>query len=373
MKRLHLDKIASATARIDIATEALIGDQVVSEAGYIVAVKALDRKAVYNQLETRAGRFVQIYPGDIIAGVLGERRALLGHAGVVPESIQVGDELHLLNLGGVIGQCTSSNPMVGPPLRVEVLGAVLAFPVLDSRVGVPAHIGMNALPPVETLGPTPPVVFVSGTCMNSGKTLAACEIVRALVRHGLRVGVVKLTGVALRRDTLAMLDCGATRALSFCDAGYPSTNAETAPKAARAALAALVAPGESAVDVIVAELGDGLLGEYGVLPILTQPDILDRPVVHVCCAADPVGAFGAMEVFKTRIGGRPHVFSGPVTDNQVGCDQLQKQLGVAAFNARLSPDRLGQAVIDALAGRDPLAANTQEEQDAAEVLHHVAV
>lgn len=370
MKRITLDKIASATGRLDIATQALISDQITSAEGYVLAVRALDRKTVYNQLEVRSGRLVQIYPGDIIAGVLGQRRALHGHAGVVPEQVKVGDILHILNLGGVVGRCTSSNPIVGAPLRVEVLGAILAFPVLESRQGVPAHIKMNALPEVERLGPTPPVVFVSGTCMNSGKTLAACEVVRHLCRNDLKVGVAKLTGVSLRRDTLSMVDCGARRALSFADAGYPSTTPETAPAAARAVLSALAAPDAEPLDVIVAELGDGLLGEYGVMPILTTSDVMARKVVHVCCAGDPVGALGAMQVFERRLGSRPHVMSGPVTDNQVGVDFIERELGVLARNAPLAPTELGQAVLDALNGKDPLeaaraSADDQERQHAA--------
>jgi hypothetical protein len=58
---------------------------------------------------------------------------------VLPEKVAVADTLHLLNLGGVIGQCTSANPDVGPPCRVEVLGQVLPFPHLGERRGTPAR------------------------------------------------------------------------------------------------------------------------------------------------------------------------------------------------------------------------------------------
>ncbi len=351
MKRITLDKIASATSRLELSHRASLTEQIKASVGYVLALRVLDRKEVYNQLEDPAGRMVKIYPGDVITGVLGERKALQGYSGRVPERIAVGDMLHLLNLGGVVGLCDSFNPMVGPPMRLEVLGAVMVFPVMESREGVAAHIQMKALEPVASLGATPPVVFVSGTCMNSGKTLAACEIVRGLTRQGLKVGAAKLTGVALRRDTLAMLDCGAARALSFCDAGYPSTTAATAPGAARAVLSALAAPSVDALDVIVAELGDGLLGEYGVMPILEQPDIMGRQTVHVCCASDPVGAFGAASLFEARLGRRVDVFSGPATDNGVGCNYIERQLDTPAHNARDDAERLGQAVMAALRGQ----------------------
>jgi hypothetical protein len=145
-----------------------------------------------------------------------------------------------------------------------------------------------------------------------------------------------------------MRDCGATRALSFTDAGYPSTGAETAPRAARAVLGALADGGLASPDVIVVELGDGLLGEYGVLPILRQSDIARQPAVHVCCAADPVGAHGAAALFESELDATIDVFSGPVTDNEVGCRALQERLGTPAVNARREPAALGEEVAAAL-------------------------
>ncbi|MEO1267098.1 MAG: hypothetical protein AAFX99_03305 [Myxococcota bacterium] len=354
MKRIHVNKIASSVARLQIARQPLITDTIVAREGYVIAVRALDRKTTYNALEDPHGRMTTVHPGDVIVGVLGQRRALHGHAGTVPEHIAVGDILHLLNLGGVIGLCGSSNPGVGPALRVEVLGAVLAFPVIDSRQGVPAHIGMKALEPDWGLKPeaTPPVVFISGTCMNSGKTRAACEIVRVLAREGLDVAACKLTGVALKRDVLGMVDCGANRALTFVDAGLPSTTSSTAPAAARAIFAALSQPdsgrSHATPDVIVAELGDGLLGEYGVLPILKDELIGQVAAVHVCCASDPVGAFGAVQIFEGELGRRPDLFSGPATDNAVGSGYIRGQLDIPAYNALMEPESLGRAVLTAL-------------------------
>ena len=348
MRRVSLDKAASAVSRLEIGEQVYLSDEIVPRAGHVIAVRTLDRKDRYNLLEDRHGRMLQLYPGDIVAGVLGERRALQGHAGIVPESVAVGDTIHMLNLGGVMGLCTSSNPGVGPAMRLEVLGAVLSFPVLESRQGVPAHLGMNALEPIDRLELQTPVVFISGTCMNAGKTAAACAIVRLLHARGLKVAAAKLTGVALQRDVLAMRDCGAVRTHSFCDAGFPSTGPDTAAPAARAVLGALAAAGLDAPDVIIAELGDGLLGEYGVMKILEQPDIAQLPAVHVCCASDPVGAFGAVEIFAARLNTRPDLLTGPATDNDVGCRYIEGSLGIPARNALLDPDGLGTTVNEAL-------------------------
>ena len=108
-------------------------------------------------------------------------------------------------------------------LRVEVLGAVLRFAELGRRVGEPASIFPGPVALADSLGPLPPAVFVVGTCMHAGKTAAACALVRGATRLGRRVGVAKVTGVALRRDVLEMVDEGAVCAATFADVGYPST------------------------------------------------------------------------------------------------------------------------------------------------------
>jgi hypothetical protein len=345
--KVLLNKIGSATRNARLAREVTLTPEIVAAEGSVLAVRALDRKNVYNEVEDEHGRMATVNEGDIVAGVLGERRALHGYSGVIPDAVKVGDILHLLNLGGVIGLCTSANPDVGPPCRVEVLGQVLTFPNLASRRGVPASIRTNALPLADHLDGSVPIVYVSGTCMNAGKTFAACEIIRGLTRRGIRVGAAKVSGVSLRRDTLKMEDVGAVKALNFNDAGIVSTRPESAPPVARGLLRALNDPAER-FDCIVVELGDGIMGEYGVEAILRCKDLMAPARAHVLCANDPVGAWGATEYLRDELGITLTVISGPTTDNSVGRTFVEKRLGVPAINARQAGDALAQAVADAL-------------------------
>jgi hypothetical protein len=347
--KVHLNKIASATRNARLSREVTLTDQIVAAEGSVLAVRALERKSTYNEVEDEHGRMATVNEGDVIAGVLGERRALHGYSGVVPARVSVGDTLHLLNLGGVVGLCTSANPDVGPPCRVEVLGQILAFPHLAERRGVPATIRTNALPLADRLDSSVPIVYVSGTCMNAGKTFAACEIIRGLSRRGVKVGAAKLTGVSLRRDTLKMEDVGAVCAFNFNDAGIVSTRPESAPPVARGLLKALNDPtrGER-LDCLVVELGDGIMGEYGVQEILRQPDLLEFARAHVLCANDPVGAWGAAEYMRRELGIKLTVIAGPTTDNAVGRNFVESNLGIPAVNARTSGDALAQVVADAL-------------------------
>ena len=47
---------------------------------------------------------------------------------------------------------------------------------------------------------------------------------------------------------------------------------------------------EAGAEVIVAELGDGILGDYGVAPILADRELM-APAAIAVCANDPVAAW----------------------------------------------------------------------------------
>lgn len=346
--RLWIDKIASATFNVPLRREVRVSDEIIAREGYVVAGRVRGEKSTYNQLEDIHGRMVTLHDGDVIAGVLGQRNALQGYSGHVPERVAVGDVLQLLNLGGVIGRCTSENPDVGHPFDVEILGSILVFPEFENRSGVAAHIGMNAITADGLARPDVPVVYVAGTCMNSGKTAAACQVIRQLTQRGLAVGACKLTGVSLRRDVLQMRDYGARWAASFTDAGSVSTTAGSAVPVARTLIAHLT---HTEAAVIVAELGDGILGEYGVAEILGDTELKSLATVMVVCATDPVGAWGAQRVIRERFGLAIDVVAGPTTDNAVGTRFVKEQLGLEAINARTHGRELGAFVAGRLAQR----------------------
>jgi len=343
--RVRLDRISSSTRNAALAPEVILGDAIVAQEGYVLAVRILEDKSSYNTVEDITGRMLSLRSGDLLAGTLGARRALRGYAGVVPDRIQVGDTLEVLNLGGILGRCTSANPDFGRPFRAEVLGAVLAFPELGDRVGRPAHIRQHAVPPADRLESGVPVVYVAGTCMNAGKTVAATELVRGLARSGLRVGGAKLTGVSLMRDALSMLDAGAVAALTFNDVGVASTHPGIAVPTANGIFNRLAS---YKVDVIVAELGDGILGEYGVQDILHDGELMAVGAAFVMAAPDPVACWGALELMRNEFHLPLTVITGPATDNEVGLAYIHNRLGLPAHNARRDSAGLVEAVRQAL-------------------------
>lgn len=337
--RIHVDKIGSVTRNLQLGRSLTLSSEFNVIPGSVVACRVHGEKSTYNQLEDPYGRLVTLHGGDLVVGALGHRNALHGYEGIMPTSLKVGDRIHMLNMGGVMGLCQSHNPDVGAPFELEVLGQVVIFPEFQSRIGQPANVAMNAIQS-NNHNVCCPVVYIAGTCMNAGKTAAACAIIRMFSQKGFKVGGVKLTGVSLQRDILNMRDYGADEILDFTDAGTVCTSKETAAGTAQTIFGAMA---DMDVDVIVAETGDGILGEYGVQAILENDYLRGLCSVFVLCANDPVGAAGGVRVLREQFGISVHVIAGPVTDNRVG-DRFVESLGIPPRNARSNPKALGELV-----------------------------
>lgn len=336
IKIIEADKTGSSTSPLDISrTVAVTSSCEQPRAGDVVAVRALTDSATYNMLELRTGRLAKINPGDLLIGVLGRRRALKGFVGDVPETVSAGDQLHLLNMGGVIGFCTGHHSSLSDAIKLEVVGLVC------DENGRVRNIGDNALVPRQTLGETAPLVFIAGACMNSGKTYAATELIKQATRAGVRVAAAKLSGVACLRDTLNMADHGAIATASFLDCGLPSTVGigDLAP-VAKAVIARL---NESGPDFIVIEMGDGILGGYSVESVFDDQELREATAAIIFCASDYVGAWGGIELFRRR-GIEIDMVAGSVTDAQMGQDYIEQEFGVPAGNARRDGAQLFQLI-----------------------------
>ena len=347
MKTVVVDKVASITQALSLGHELRVATtDIPCEEGVVLVVEILNNKSTYNTLELTSGRMAKVAKGDVIVGALGHRQALFGYSGHLPETVKEGDVIQVLNIGGVLGIIDSANPEKGRPFDARVIGVVLQFPYLGERIGVPARVGYRRLDfngPLNTRNV--PVVALAGTCMEAGKTAAACSIVARMRHRGLNVHAFKATGVSLRRDILAMEDAGARRSMIFTDLGVVTTTAKNGPAITRALLTEM-SQGEP--DVIVFELGDGILGAYGVEAILSSQDIRSVLTSVVLSANDPVAAWGGVKLLREKFGIEPSVVTGPATDNAVGVNIIRDQFGVAAFNAITDGAALGDRVIESL-------------------------
>ncbi len=329
--RIRLDKISAVTKNLRLDYQVDLSEDIVCEQGAVLAAEVLHDKSIYNDLELYSGRVSRLKKHDVIAVALGNRMALKGFVGELPKSLSVEDEIHLLNQGGVAGECISSNiAEVGQPLRLKVLGAIV-------RGGQAMNIGQGKIfDQSPALDNSVPLVIISGTSMDSGKTTVAAEIIKTFHRFGLKLGGSKLTGVGALRDIYKMTDFGVHQAVSFLDAGISSTASladETVVGVARGAINFLALQGP---DAIIIEFGDGVLGKYGVRAILSDPGIQRNVKLHVGCASDPAGALKLAEECQD-IGLPLNLMSGPITDNLVGQSIIDEEINIPSFNA-FNPD-----------------------------------
>jgi hypothetical protein len=347
MRTVVVDKIASIAQACGLSHEIRVAtSDFPCEEGVVLVVEILNSKSTYNQLELTSGRMAKVSRGDVIVGALGHRQALFGYSGHIPAKVQAGDVLQVLNIGGVLGVCDSVNPDKGKPFDCRVIGCVLQFPFLGERIGVPAKAGHRRLDQAAELDTHGvPVVALAGTCMEAGKTAAACAIVSRMRHRGLAVHAFKATGVSLRRDILAMEDSGARRSMIFTDLGIVTTTAATGPALTRTMMTEMT---QGRPDVVVFELGDGLLGAYGVEAILSAPDIRRALSAVILSANDPVAAWGGVKLLRERFDIEPCAVTGPATDNAVGVRIIEDQMGVRALNAMSSGAALGDHIIESL-------------------------
>jgi len=340
--KILLDKIASVTKNTQLPPEVDVTDKFVSEEGAVLAVEVMEDKKIYNQLELVSGRMSTIKRGDTLAVALGNRRALKGFIGEVPKTLKTGDIINLLNLGGVSGICTSENfREVGHALKMKVLGAVVDPSDKSTPLNIKNFVLFEASDSIKS---KVPLIVVSGTCMNVGKTSAACEVIKHFNREGFKIHGAKLAGIAAQRDTENMKDYGAKKAVSFVDAGYTSTvnNGKQSVAVTKGAINYLSIGNP---DYIVIEFGDGVFGEYGVMDVLRDREIQDSIEIHIGCAHDPMGAAKLVQVCA-EIGAPLDFISGPVTDNSVGTSFVERTLKMPAINALAYEEESLKKILD---------------------------
>jgi hypothetical protein len=327
MGTVEIDKISSVTRNLKLTHREQLTDKLSTRQGTVLAAQVLHDKSIYDEMELPTGRMSKLKKDDIIAVALGERMALKGFVGHLPKTLKTNDVINLLNFGGVAGICTSANTReVGEPMRIRVLGGI-------ARNGKLLNIDQATLfKPADKLRSNVPLIMITAGSMDTGKTTVAAEIIKTLTRIGMRLAAAKLTGVGAMRDLYRMEDYGVYESVSFVDAGIPSTANVDPDLVVRVGKGALNHLSRNKPDAIIVELGDGIIGKYGVVQILEDKEIQKNVRLHITCARDPAGAIKLVEDCA-RFGVPVDVVSGPITDNEVGKAIVRETLGVMTYNA----------------------------------------
>jgi hypothetical protein len=138
---------------------------------------------------------------------------------------------------------------------------------------------------------------------------------------------------------------------TFHDVGLPSTaGMEDVAPIAKRVLRSIPHETDEKLDLIVVEMGDGIIGRYGVESILMDQEFQGWIVAHVLAANDLVAAWGGVRWLRER-NIRVDVVVGPATDNQVGESYVREELGVESGNARTAADAFVDAVEKAAFGK----------------------
>ena len=255
----------------------------------------------HKRIQLPTGRPSQLYVGDFVVAVCGDRYAPDQFEGVASLSPNPAD---LLAAGGVIGRMRSIHGQMARPTQITPLG------VLARGDGRPVNLADYALPPVAAALPEPVAIAVVGAAMNAGKTVAGSSLVHGLVRAGRRVAAVKATGTAAYNDYNAYVDAGPIAVSDFTDAGMVATYRQPIERV-EDGLDLLLNHAAGAAEVVVVELADGIL-QAETAALLRSPRVRRRLAGCLLAVPDALSAAGGAAALRA-IGLEPAAVTGTVS------------------------------------------------------------
>jgi len=289
----------------------------------------------HKEVEGVDGRRVTLFPGDVIAGVLGHRYATDQYEG---EAVARGPLGHLLGIGGVCGEVVGRNEKMPDPTVLEWVGRPT-----DAK-GSPLNLRRFAIRPWRDVSsPRPRTLLVVGASMNAGKTTTAAQAIRHLSGQNRRVAAAKLTGTACRKDPGMMEDAGAFRVLDFTHCGVPSTAhlpAEDVLEIARDLLAALQA---AQPEFLVYEIADGIFQRETRI-LLEDAGFRETIDAVVYAAPESPSCESGVRVLR-EWGYNVVAAAGLVANSPLGMAEVEKVTGLPCLNGEMI---LGGALMDAL-------------------------
>ena len=304
------NKIGSVLKNVKLKKKIITKDIIQCKVGEVVAVKVIKVNQKYNKLELFNGRQVVLTEGDVVLGCLGNRMASAGMTGVIPKDLKPFDRIHILNIGGLIGQCKDFNILLGGPTECEVIGSIVDNK--NKNINIDQFKKLKITNKLKT---KVPVIAVLGTGIDSGKTTVSSFMIKVLKSYFKTVNACKLAGSAAQKDLYSFEDNGAEKVYDFVDAGLPSTN-NVNPKTIVESAKSIINHTSKNSELIFVELGDGLHGDYGTKNIIKDKEIQKIIKVYIICALDFPGAINILESLKEiGINNSYFIISGPLTNN----------------------------------------------------------
>ncbi|MDE0332348.1 MAG: hypothetical protein OXL41_10820 [Nitrospinae bacterium] len=269
---------------------------------------------------------------------IGGRYANRSVSGLEPDSpAEPGVVLDLLNVGGVCGIGTKPET---PCVKIEVKGGV-------SLRGEPARLSQLPVIPdtrchVDEEGiPSAPIILVTGSEMDVGKTTCASSLASALHSSGIHASYVKLTGTGRMRD-LMQVNYGrplgffdsARLGWDFVDAGLASTCGVSQRKVRRCAQN-LLRHACAKAEIVIAELADSPSSD-GSLHVASDPwvkDWLSRRGL-IICACDTLESTLIVHWIRSHLGVEEEnmLISGRLANEARAREEAYRMTGIRALS-----------------------------------------
>ena len=285
----------------------------------------------------------------------GGRYANRSISGREPDSpAEPGAVLDLLNVGGVCG--IRANPET-PCVKIEVKGGV-------SLRGEPAQLShLPVIPdtrcPVDEEGiPCAPIILVTGSEMDVGKTTCASSLASALHSSGIHVSYVKLTGTGRMRD-LMQVNYGrplgffdsARLGWDFVDAGLVSTCGVPGHRVRRCAQN-LLRHACAKAEIVIAELADSPSSDAS-LHVASDPWVRDWLARRglLICACDTLESTLIVHWIRSHLGVDEEnmLISGRLANEAHAREEAYRMTGIRALSC-IAPNPTSLATDNAVGG-----------------------
>ncbi len=340
LERLARAKRSFATRRVWLDTVTSLDSTRTPRAGDVVLARVI-RLGQHSGLQLPDGRRATLFVGDDVIVAYGNRYAPDQFEALIPADLGL---CSLAAGGGIAARVVAAHHRMKQPTQIAPVG------LLCRADGEPINVADFALPELALPTRAPAVIVVAGTSMNAGKTTAAAQLVHGLSSAGFKVGATKLTGTGACGDTSLMRDAGACTVLDFTDMGLATTYLAPLEAIERVAEQLIAHLAADAVDVIVAEIADGLY-QAETAALLRSPRLRRWLRGLLFASPDAMGAMSGVQ-WLVRQGLQPTGLVGAMTASPLAVREAETatQLPVFTSAALADPDTAHRLLLTASLG-----------------------
>ena len=307
---------------LDDAKTLITGD-IKPQAGDLVLCE-VTRLRQHCRIEQPNGRRSRMFVKDKIVVCYGNRYAPDQFESIVPDNL---DACHLVAGGGVASLMRFRSPKVKPATEIQPLG------LLANKSGQVLNLKQySVLKHHQSANKNIPILLVSGSSMNAGKTTTVASLIKGLTADGFNVSAAKVTGTGSGGDLWHFIDAGVSTAIDFTDAGLVSTYLMSNQRLVKLFDDMIMHLKTPQTDVIVVEVADGIL-QTETKALLESPEIINATTAMVYTAGDSSSAVYGDNWLQT-LGYNVLGISGVVSSNPLGVQEVEKMTSTPVFKKK---------------------------------------